>query len=146
MCYLLSSFCTPLQKAVGGIKLLKTVGKQGHLRTLFYPSQLTDNASSVTNMWIYAKNRHWLAKAKNDSSASSSGQQACNLCIPLLTQHHNVCKAFCVAEISVLPEIVRRIKWRGNWQNMTVHLGRSRYGLTCVSFVCLLIHEQKHCM
>lgn len=107
MCCILSTFCTPLQEDVSGMKLLKTVVKQqGFLRMLFYPSQLTNIASSVTSMCV---KRHWLAKAKNDSSAPSSGQQACYLCIPLLTQHQNICKAFCVAEISVLPEIVKRI-------------------------------------
>ena len=142
MCCLLSSFWTPLQKVVSRIKLPKTVGKQqGCLRKLFYPSQLTNSASSVTSMWVYVKKRHWLAKAENDSSAPSSGQQACNLCIPLLTQHHNIYKAFCVAEVSVLPETVKRINWWGNWQNMTAHLGRSRYGLANVC-TCLLIHEQ----
>lgn len=69
----------------------------------------TNSASSVTSMCVYVKKKKTLVKAKNDSPALSSGQQECNLCIPLLTQHHNICKAFCVAEISVLPEIVKRI-------------------------------------
>jgi len=69
----------------------------------------TNSASSVNSMWVYVKKPHQLDKAKNDCSAPSFGQEACNLCMPLLTQRHNMCKAFCAAEISVLPEIVKRI-------------------------------------
>lgn len=125
------AFALLFQKAVSGMKLLKKCGK-----TIRMPKNailsLANSVSSVASMWVYVIKRHWLAKARNYSSASSSGQQACHLCILLLPQHYSIWKTFCAAELSVLPDIVKRINWRDNWRNITVHLGRSRYGLPSI--------------